>query len=532
MFPSFPNAIAILIFGTYLTGTVVIGYVVRKSGKTASRFLHARRVLPTPVTAIAFLAANCGALEIVGLVATSAKYGVLALHFYWLGAIPAMLFLALFMMPVYVRSGAMTMPDFLRVRYGPETQVLSAISLAAMMVFVSGIGLYAISWVLHIFLGSSFFVIAIVATTVVLCYVLTGGLQATIYNEVFQLGLAVAGLIPLSCAVLRDFHGIQGLLQGVPPNMVHVWTSLPMLAPKTGTMDIFGVVMGLGFILGCGYWCTDYLLIQRALAARSPAGSINTPLLAALPKMFFPILVVVPGLAAAVFLRRNGITRYDQALPFLMRHYYGQAMLGLGMTAILASLMSGLAGNINALSTVWTHDLYRAHLKPGKSDAHYLLVARLTAVAASILSVLTAYISFRYNNLMDYLQLLFSLFNAPLFAVFLLGMFTTWATPAAGFWGLLGGMCAAGAHNLAVHYGLLHYGSQMLADFYGAIYGWLACIVVGMAVSTFTRRRSKESLKGVTYFTQEPGARRVPVSSWAFAGSMLLVCAALNFLFR
>lgn len=532
MFSSSPNAFAILIFGTYLTGTVVIGYVVRKSGKTASRFLHSRHSLPTPITAVAFLAANCGALEIVGLVATSAKYGVLALHFYWLGAIPAMLFLALFMMPVYLRSGAMTMPDFLRVRYGPETHILSSISLATMMIFVAGIGLYAISWVLHIFIGASFLAIAIIATTVVLCYVLIGGLRATIYNEVFQLGLAIAGLIPLSYAVLRDFHGIHGLLDHLPPNMVHVWTSLPLLQPKTATMDVFSLVIGLGFILGCGYWCTDYLLIQRALAARSLAGPINTPLFAAVPKMFFSVLVVVPGLAAAVFFRKDGIVRYDQALPFLMRHYYGPAMLGLGMTAILASLMSGLAGNINALATVWTHDLYRAHLRPGKSDAHYLLVARITAVIASVLSVLTAYISFRYNNLMDYLQLLFSLFNAPLFAVFLLGMFTTWATPAAGFWGLLAGMSAAGAHTLAVHYGLLHYGSQMLADFYGAIYGWLACFAIATAVSMFTKRKPKEALKGITYFTQEAGTQRIPASSWALAGSILLVCVALNFYFR
>ncbi|HEX4038810.1 MAG TPA: sodium/solute symporter [Acidobacteriaceae bacterium] len=523
--------IAFVMVGSYLAATLVVGYLARQRRETSAQFLHARGRLPSVVTSLAFLAANCGALEIVGLVATSAKYGALALHFYWLGAIPAMLFLALFMMPVYMRSGAMTVPDFLRVRFGPATHILSAAFLAAMMAFVAGIGLYAISWVLHVFLGAGFFSIAVAATAVVLCYVLVGGLQATIYNEVLQLALVIAGLIPLSWAVLHDFHGLEGLRQRLPPGMVHLWISQPLVQPHS-TMDDLGLVAGLGFILGCGYWCTDFLLIQRALAARSAAGPINTPLFAAVPKMFFPILVVVPGLAAAVLLRGSGITRYDQALPFLMRHYYGRTLLGLGIAAVLASLMSGLAGNINALSTVWTHDLYRQYLRRGRSDAHYLRVGRLTAVAASVLSLLTAWICFRYNDLMDYLQLLFSLFNAPLFAIFLLGMFTTWATPAAGFWGLLGGLLVAAIHHLAVALGLIHYGSQMLADFYGAIYGWSGGLLVAVVVSRFTPARPIEELKGITWSTQQGSRVRVPGLSWVLAGFVLTACAALNYIFR
>ncbi|MGA8109006.1 MAG: sodium/solute symporter [Acidobacteriaceae bacterium] len=524
--------IALLMVGSYLAATLVIGYLARQRRESSAQFLHARGKLPTAVTALAFLAANCGALEIVGLVATSAKYGALALQFYWLGAIPAMLFLALFMMPVYMRSGAMTVPDFLRVRFGPATHILSAVFLAVMMAFVAGIGLYAISWVLHVFLGAGFFAIAVAATAVVLCYVLVGGLQATIYNEVLQLGLVIAGLIPLAWAVLRDFHGLDGLRRELPPNMVHLWISLPLMQPHTATMDDLGLVAGLGFILGCGYWCTDFLLIQRALAARSPAGPINTPLLAAVPKMFFPILVVVPGLAAALFLRRRGITGYDQALPFLMRHYYGPVLLGLGIAAVLASLMSGLAGNINALSTVWTHDLYRQYLRPGRSDAHYLAAGRLAAVAASVMSLLTAWICFRYNDLMDYLQLLFSLFNAPLFAIFLLGMFTTWATPSAAFQGLLGGLIVAVAHLLAVRFGLLHYGSQMLADFYGAIYGWSGGMAVAMMVSCFTPAKSLGELQGITWNTQQGSRVRIPAQSWVLAAVVLACCAVLNYIFR
>lgn len=498
---------------------------------TSSQFLHARRALPTAITAVAFLAANCGALEIVGIVAASAKYGALALHFYWLGAIPAMLFLALFMMPVYAQSGAMTVPDFLRIRYGPETQILSALSLAVMMIFVSGISLYAISSVLHIFFGWGFFRVAIVSSTAVLCYSLSGGLRATIYSEILQFGLTVAGLLPLAYFVIRDFHGIRPLLQSLPPGLSHMWTTLPGAQPAA-TMDVLGLVIGLGFILGCGYWCTDFLLIQRALAAKDLEGSINTPLLAAIAKLFFPILVVVPGMAAGVFFRRNGTIQYDQALPFLMRHYYGYALLGLGISAILASLMSGLAGNVNAFSSLWSHDLYRAHLMPGRSDSHYLLVGRVSVVIACLLSILSAYLAFHFNNLMDYLQLLFSLFNAPLFAIFLLGMFTTWATSKAGFWGLLGGVLVAAAHNVAVRCGVIPYGSQMLANFYGAVYGWTACVATVCILSRFTRRKSPEELKGITYFTQPRGARAISSSSWLLAGSVLAASVILNYVFR
>jgi SSS family solute:Na+ symporter len=527
-----PNAITSFIIGIYLVATIAVGVLVRRKSTTSAQFLHASRALPTAVTAIAFLAANCGALEIVGIVAASAKYGAIALHFYWLGAIPAMVFLALFMMPVYSRSGAMTVPDFLRVRYGPATHILSALSLALMMVFISGISLYAISSVLNLFFGWSFFGIAIVSSSAILCYSLAGGLKATIYNEILQFALTIAGLLPLTYMVLRDFHGIHGLLRRLPDGITHIWTVLPAVQPRTATMDVFGLVIGLGFVLGCGYWCTDFLLIQRALAARDAEASVNTPLLAAIAKLFFPTLVVLPGMAAGFFFRRDGIVRYDQALPFLMRHYYGYALLGLGISAILASLMSGLAGNISALSTLWTHDLYRAHLRHGQSDAHYLLVGRISAAVACILSVFAAYISFHFNNLMDYLQLLFSLFNAPLFAVFLLGMFTTWATAKAGFWGLLCGVVVAGAHNLAVRFGVVLYGSQMLANFYGAIYGWTACMAVVCIVSTFTERKSREELERITYFTQDRGVRIISTRSWLFAGSVLLTCVILNFIFR
>lgn len=532
MKPNPPNALAFLIIAIYLAAAIAVGYIVRGQSKTAPKFLHARGALPTAVTALAFVAANCGALEIVGIVAASAKYGALALHFYWVGAIPAMVFVALFMMPVYARSGAMTVPDFIRMRYSNATHILSAVCLAVMMVLIAGISLYAISAVLHMFYGWNFSAVAIVAASVVLCYALTGGLRATIYNEIIQLGLTIAGLMPMAFAVYRDFHGVSGIMRQLPSASTHIWITLPLMQPKTATMDVVGVVFGLGFVLSFGYWCTDFILIQRALTAKTVEGAIGTPLLAAILKLAFPWLVIFPGMAAAIFLGKGGHPRYDQALPLLMQHYYGYALIGLGISALLASLMSGLAGNITAFSTLWTHDLYQTHLRPHQSDAHYLRMGKAFTALAACLSVATAYIVFFYNDLMDYLQLVFSLFNAPLFAVFLLGMFTLWATPTAAFWGLLCGVIAAGAHGIAIRCGVLTYGSQMLGDFYGAIYGWGVSAGVTVLMSMFTQPKSREELCGLTYFTQAVAKRRISVASWALAIFVLTACAALNFVFR
>ncbi len=519
--------------GAYLGAAIAVGYIVGRRSESTATFLHARGALPTAVAALAFLAANCGALDIVGIVAASAKYGALALHFYWLGAIPAMVFLALMMMPVYLSSGAMTVPDFIRIRYNDATHILSALSLATMMILVAGISMYAISSVLHLLFGWSFSAISILTSSVVLFYALSGGLKATIYNEILQLSLTVGGLLPMSIAVYRDFHGVRGIMRQLPVAMTHIWTGLPVIQPKTATMDVFGLVFGLGFVLSFGYWCTDFVLIQRALTAKTSEGAIKTPLLAAVFKLAFPWLVIFPGMAAAALLSKHrGQAQFDQALPLLIEHYYGYALIGLGISALLASLMSGLAVNITAFSTLWTHDLYQMHLQPNKSDAHYLLVGRMSTVLAACLCVATAYLVFFFNNLMDYLQLVFSIFNAPMFAIFVLGMFTVWATPTAAFWGLLGGICTASAHCLAIRWGLISYGSQMLGDFYGAIYAWTASAMITAVVSTFTEAKSRDELKGITYFTQVAARKRIPPIVWALAASVLAVCAVLNFIFR
>lgn len=516
----------------YLFTAIAIGYKLRRQSNTASQYLHARGSLPTAITSLSFLAANCGALDIIGIAATSAKYGTLALHFYWIGAIPAMLVLSLLMMPVYMRSGAMTVPDFIRLRYNDATHVLCCVLLSVMMVLVAGISIYAIATVLHLFFGWNFSVVAIVAASVVFGYAFTGGLKATIYNEIFQLGLTVAGLAPMAIAVYRQFHGARGVVQALPAAKAHIWTGLPIFQPRTAAMDIVGVVFGLGFVLSFGYWCSDFVLIQRALAAKTAEGAIRTPLYAAIPKLLFPWLVIFPGAAASIFLRESPHPEFDYALPLLMQHYYGYALTGLGISAILASLMSGLAGNVSAFSALWAHDLYRMHFRPARSDAHYLAVGRALTALATCLSVVTAYFVLFYNNLMDYLQFVFSLFNAPLFAVFLLGMFTRWATPEAGFWGLLAGVIAASAHGLLIRLGVIAYGSQMLGNFYGAIYGWTIAAATICLVSIFTEPKPALSLRKVTYFTGTEPHRRISQATWVLVVLIAAACVAVNFIFR
>lgn len=350
----------------------------------------------------------------------------------------------------------------------------------------------------------------------ILIYVSLGGLRSTIYNEILQLAVTIAGLIPLSYFVLRQFHGIDGLTISLPESMRHLWVDMPLMAPASPSLDVFGVVAGLGFVLSFGYWCTDFLLIQRALAVRNIRGSINTPLFAGVAKLFFPLLVIVPGLAGSLVLTHR--PTFDATLPTLMLHYYGQALLGVGIAGILASLMSALAANIMAISTIWTHDIYRTYIAKNRGDGHYVLVGKLATIGAAYVALISAYIAMRYNTLMDYLQLVFSLFNAPLLATLLLGVFTTWSTPVAVFWGMASGIVLSIANNFAFRFRLFHYGSQMSASFYGAIWAFLTCLVITILLSSFTRPRSIRELERLTYKTRRRDLARPPAAHgyWQF----------------
>ncbi|MDH4196105.1 MAG: sodium:solute symporter family protein, partial [Candidatus Aminicenantes bacterium] len=447
------NAVDYAIIGGYILVMILVGYTLRKYMKTGEDFFLSGRSLPSWITGLAFLSANLGALEVIGMVANSAKYGIATVHFYWVGAIPAMVFLGLFMMPFYYGSRVRTVPEYLKLRYNEATRGLNAISFAIMTTLMSGISLYAMAILFEKMLGWSMHASIIFAAAVVLLYVVWGGLSSSIYNEVIQFFLIWLGLLPVVLLGLKQVGGFAGLVAKLKEPLVHSWKYMGTSSANPLGVEWIGVVLGLGFVLSFGYWTTDFLVVQRALASKNLTAARMTPIIASFPKMLVPIIVVIPGLVALVVLPEfagttGALARYDDALILLMKHYLPNGLLGLAITALLASFMSGMAGNVTAFTTVWTYDIYGSYLRRNKTDAHYVKVGKWATVVGILISIGTAYIVLNFNNLMDYMQLIFSFFNAPLFATFLLGMFWRGATPWGGFWGLLIGILAAAGHYI------------------------------------------------------------------------------------
>jgi SSS family solute:Na+ symporter len=533
-----------LLMLVYFAFVLGVGVALKKRTTTSTAFFEAGRAIPAWVCGLAFISANLGAQEIIGMAASGAKYGISTSHFYWVGAIPAMVFLGVFMMPFYYGSRARSVPEYLRLRYDEKTRGFNAISFALMTVFSSGISMYAMAkllQILHIFdapfaalgLGPQyiFHVCVVSSAIVVLVYVLLGGLSSAIYNEVLQFFLIVAGFVPLVYLGLRDAGGWSGIVASVPPVLTHAWRGFGSASTSPLGVDAFGVAMGLGFVLSFGYWCTDFLVVQRAMAADSMTAARRTPLIAAFPKMLFPFLVVMPGLIAlsvhggvipvklhegtgAMVLDALGKPQldYDLTVPTLLLRYFPTGMLGLGLTALLASFMSGMAGNVTAFNTVWTYDIYQAYLRPQASDSHYLWIGRMSTIVGIAASVLTAYVAAQFNNIMDVLQLVFAFVNAPLLATFLLGMFWKRATGHGAFAGLVAGTAAAALHHgLTIPAGAVAgvkggwlamvstYPSEMAQNFWTAIDAFSVCLLVTAAVSLMTRPRPDTELVGLVY---------------------------------
>ncbi|MGH9447730.1 MAG: sodium:solute symporter family transporter, partial [Terriglobia bacterium] len=390
----------------YFLAVLAIGLWLRHRTKTSEDFFLSGRSLPAWITGIAFMSANLGALEVMGQAASAAKYGMMVSSFYWL-AIPAMCFLAVFMMPFYYGSKARSVPEYLRLRYDEKTRTLNALTFAVMTLLVSGISLYAMAILFERMLHWPFLFSVLIAAAVVTVYVTVGGLTASIYNEVLQFFLIVAGLLPLPFFGLKAAGGFSGLVRKLPsPAYGHMWADLAHASQNPMGVNWVGMIFGLGFVLGFGYWCTDFLVIQRALAAKDMIAAQRTPLIAAAPKMLFPFIIILPGMLAIAFdptLTKLLHGRYDNALPALLGKFYPPGLLGLGLTALLASFMSGMAGNVTAFNTVWTYDIYQTHICPNRSDRHYLMMGRAATVFAVAAGIGTAFIVLRFNNLMDYL---------------------------------------------------------------------------------------------------------------------------------
>ena len=555
-----PHWIDYAIIGVYFGFVLGIGYVLKKYMKTSTDFFLSGRSISAWVSGLAFLSANLGAQEVIGMGASGAKYGIATSHFYWVGAVPAMIFVGIFMMPFYYGSRARSVPEYLSLRFDEKTRGLNAISFAVMTVFSSGVSMYAMGKLLNLLLGWDFNFSIIISALIVLGYTFLGGLTSAIYNEVLQFFLIVIGFIPLVFLGLKDAGGWSGLQGRLSSEMVHSWKY--MNSPDANPMGVewFGMLMGLGFVLSFGYWCTDFLVVQRAMAADSMTSARRTPLIAAFPKMMFPFLVILPGMIAGVVsstttanmkaesavvsqakggnvisveggkgiippkideqtgqpkIGKDGKVEldYDMATPMMLVKYFPSGLLGLGLCALLASFMSGMAGNTTAFNTVWTYDIYQSYINKRGSDSHYLWMGRMATIAGLAISIATAYIAKQFNNIMDVLQLVFAFVNAPLFATFMLGMFWKRATANGAFFGLLGGTIAASLHHgLTLPRGsmpgvkggflgtVLHsYPSEMAQNFWTAIFAWTTCFLLTIIISMFTKPRAEEELRGLVY---------------------------------
>jgi len=526
------DLVIILIYFVFVLG---IGWALRKYMKDASAFLEAGRSLPAWVTGLAFISANLGALEVIGMAASGAKYGMMTVHFYWIGAIPAMIFLAIFMMPFYYGSKARSVPEYLKLRFDEKTRGFNAFAFAIMTVFASGISMYALALLAEVilplnidfrFLGitiGEFDFYLVLSALIVLIYMVLGGLTSAIYNEVLQFFLIVIGFLPLVIIGLTDVGGWEGLKASLPENMMHTWKVTGSADANPMGVEWFGVIMGLGFVLSFGYWCTNFLVVQRAMAAGSMSAARNTPLIGAFPKMLLPFLVIVPGMVALALSNAGNldiplkegtmVKDFDKVIPVLLMKYMPVGVLGLGLTALMASFMSGMAGNVSAFNTVFTYDIYQSYINPDQPDRHYLKVGQWTTVVGVLVSILTAYVARSFNNVMDFLQLIFAFVNAPLFAAFLLGMFWKRTTGHAAFWGLIGGTIAAGIHHGLTlpaggtagikggYMGLVHtFPSEMAQNFWTAIFAFGFALVLTFLITVVTRRtKTDEELKGLVY---------------------------------
>jgi solute:Na+ symporter, SSS family len=588
------TAIDWLIMSTYFVFVLGIGFAIKRFVKTSSDYFQAGRALPAWVCGLAFLSANLGAQEVIGMAASGAKYGIATSHFYWIGAVPAMVFVGIFMMPFYYGSRARSVPEYLRLRFDEKTRALNAISFAVMTVFSSGISMYAMAkliQVMHIFDGFvrpewQFHFSIVSSAIVVMLYILLGGLTSAIYNEVLQFFLIVAGFFPLVYLGLKNIGGWAGLKAQLPSAYVHSWRGMAHASTNPLGVEWFGLAMGLGFVLSFGYWCTDFLVIQRAMAADSMVAARRTPLIAALPKMVFPFLVILPGMIAIALpkaklapatavttqaLNQEGVglipakwnaatnspqldatgkpvLDYDLAIPNMLAHYFPTGMLGLGLTALLASFMSGMAGNVTAFNTVWTYDIYQSYINKKASDRHLVRMGQWATVWGIGLSMGAAYAATRFNNIMDFLQLVFAFVNAPLFATFLLGMFWKRTTGHGAFSGLMAGIGAAAVHHgltlpsgatpgikggwIAVTHG---YPSEMAQNFWTAIWAFSVCFVVTATVSLLTKPHSAESLRGLVYSeTERLCEKEVPLWQRPATLGILVIAAVaiINLIFR
>jgi solute:Na+ symporter, SSS family len=518
-----PVDLAIIVF--YFLLVLAIGLYLKGRANTSNDFFLAGREMTAWIAGLSFLSANLGSLELMGWAAASYQYGILAVHWYWIGAIPAMLFLGIVMMPFYYISKTHSVPGYLKLRFGESSRTLSAVSFAAMTVLMSGINMYSMALVMKVILGWDINFSIWVSSITVAIYVALGGLRSAIFNEVLQFILIWAGALLVPILGLVETGGWTGLkirvAQNASPAYMHVWGTLGHFNSNPMGIHWTGMVFGLGVVISFGYWTTDFLVVQRVLSAHNLRAAKMAPIIGAAFKMFVPFIVILPGLLGLALLpikltgegaalAQSGHS-YNEVLPLMLARYCGPGLLGLGITALIAGFMSGMAGNVSAFATVWTYDIYGALINKKASDGQYVLMGRACTILGVLISIGTAYLVMQFLSIMDYVQALFSFFIAPLFGTVLLGMLWKRATPAAGFWGLLTGTLSSVGMWLWVKLdpGALRYvalsssARDMAENMYRALWSWIVCVVVTVIVSLVTRPKPESELVGLVYGATE-----------------------------
>jgi len=555
------SGVDLAIIVLYFLAVLGIGFYLKRFTKTGEDFFLAGREMTAWIAGLSFLAANLGSLELMGWAASAYQYGILATHWYWIGAIPAMIFLAIVMIPFYYISKTHSVPGYLKLRFGEPARALSAISFGFMTVLMSGINMYSMALVMKVVLGWDIHVSIWVSSLTVALYVGLGGLLSAIFNEVLQFVLIWLGALLISIIGLIEAGGWSGMVAKIHTNFpnqdyTHLWSTLGSFADNPMGINWVGIVFGLGAVLSMGYWTTDFLVVQRVISAKDLRAAKLAPVIGAAFKMCVPFIVILPGLLGLAVLDgpghhflvgeseavATGGHSYNEVLPIMLARYCGPGLLGLGITALIAGFMSGMAGNVSAFATVWTYDIYRAIFKKDATDSHYVSVGRWCTILGVLVSIGTAYLVMQFASIMDYVQALFSFFIAPLFGTVLLGMLWKRATPAGGFWGLLAGTGSSIAmylwvkidHSALQYVALSSQAKDMAENMFRALWSGIACALVTVVVSLATTPKPESELVGLVYgATHIPSEGHLPIyqrpAFWACVVGAVFVI--LNILF-
>jgi len=551
------STVDLAIIVLYFMAVLGIGFYLKRFTKTGEDFFLAGREMTAWIAGLSFLAANLGSLELMGWAASAYQYGILAVHWYWIGAIPAMLFLGVVMIPFYYISKTHSVPGYLKLRFGEPARALSAVSFGLMTVFMSGINMYSMALVMKVVLGWDIHFSIWVSSITVMLYVGLGGLLSAIFNEVLQFVLIWLGAMLISIIGLIEAGGWDGMVAKIHANFpkgdyTHAWSTLGSFNDNPMGINWVGIVFGLGVVISFGYWTTDFLVVQRVIAAKDLRSAKLAPIIGAAFKMCVPFIVILPGLLGLAVLPEHlmpeaqaiatGGHSYNEVLPIMLARYCGPGLLGLGITALIAGFMSGMAGNVSAFATVWTYDIYRAIFKKDATDAHYVSVGRWCTILGVLVSIGTAYLVMSFASIMDYVQALFSFFIAPLFGTVLLGMLWKRASPAGGFWGLAAGTASSigmwfwvYTDHTAIRYVALSPNAKDMAEnMFRALWSWIVCVIVTVVVSLLTRPKPLAELTNLVFgCTEIPSEGHLPV--WQrpifWAGMVAAVFIALNILF-